>query len=109
MRCRSRPASLSPRPVRIRLPMVWRRGSPCPKLVEMINREVARVVTVSDAAILEAQRLLLSLTHNLAEPAGAAALAALLAERGRMAGKNAAVILSGGNADAANLEELFRS
>ena len=82
---------------------------PVPDAVEMINREAARVVTVSDAAILEAQRLLLSLTHNLAEPAGAAALAALLSERGKMAGKNAAVILSGGNADAANLEELFRS
>ena len=81
---------------------------PVPDAVEIINREAARVVTVSDAAILEAQRLLLSLTHNLAEPAGAAALAALLSERDRMAGKNAAVILSGGNADAANLEELFR-
>ena len=81
---------------------------PVPDAVEMINREVARVVTVSDAAILEAQRLLLGLTHNLAEPAGAAALAALLSERDRMAGKNAAVILSGGNADAANLQELFR-
>ena len=72
----------------------------------MINRQVARVVTVSDAAILEAQRLLLSLTHNLAEPAGAAALAALLSEREKMAGKTVAVILSGGNADAANLRAL---
>ena len=73
----------------------------------MINREVARMVTVCDAAILEAQRLLLSLTHNLAEPAGAAALAALLSEREKMAGKTVAVILSGGNADAANLRQLF--
>ena len=81
---------------------------PDPDAVEMINREVARVVTVSDAAILEAQRLLLSLTHNLAEPAGAAALAALLSEREKMAGKTVAVILSGGNADAANLQQLFR-
>ncbi len=80
---------------------------PVPDAVEMINREVARVVTVSDAAILEAQRLLLSLTHNLAEPAGAAALAALLSERERMAGKTVAVILSGGNADAENLRALF--
>ena len=79
---------------------------PVPDAVEMINREVARVVTVSDAAILEAQRLLLSLTHNLAEPAGAAALAALLSERERMAGKTVAVILSGGNADAENLRAL---
>ena len=80
---------------------------PVPDAVAMINREVARVITVSDAAILEAQRLLLSLTHNLAEPAGAAALAALLSEREKMAGKTVAVILSGGNADAANLQQLF--
>ncbi len=81
---------------------------PVAEAVEVINREVARVVTVSDAAILEAQRLLLRLTHNLAEPAGAAGLAALLHERRQMAGKNAAIILSGGNADAANLQELMR-
>ena len=82
---------------------------PVAEAVEVINREVARVVTVSDAAILQAQRLLLRLTHNLAEPAGAAGLAALLLERRRMAGKNAAIILSGGNADAANLRELMRA
>ena len=80
---------------------------PVPDAVEIINREAARVVTVSDAAILDAQRLLLSLTHNLAEPAGAAALAALLSERKTMTGKSVAVILSGGNADAANLQQLF--
>ena len=81
---------------------------PVAEAVETINREVARVVTVSDSAILEAQRLLLRLTHNLAEPAGAAGLAALLNERRRMAGRNVAIILSGGNADAANLQELMR-
>ena len=81
---------------------------PVPEAVETINREAARVVTVSDLEILEAQRLLLRLTHNLAEPAGAAALAGLLSERQKMAGKTAAVILSGGNADAANLRELMR-
>ena len=62
---------------------------------------------MSHEAILEAQRLLLRFTHNLAEPAGACALAALLRERRRMAGKTAAVILSGGNADAANLRRLI--
>ena len=81
---------------------------PVDAAVDVINRGAARVVTVSDEAILDAQRLLLRLTHNLAEPAGACALAALLKERGRMAGKTAAVILSGGNADAANLRELIR-
>ncbi len=38
-------------------------------------------------------------THNLAEGAGAAALAALMQERETMRGKRVAVILSGGNID----------
>ena len=40
-------------------------------------------------------------THNLAEGAGAAALAGLLQERERMQGKRVAVVLSGGNIDRA--------
>jgi threonine dehydratase len=38
-------------------------------------------------------------THNVAEGAGAAALAGLLQEKERVAGKRVAVILSGGNVD----------
>jgi threonine dehydratase len=38
-------------------------------------------------------------THNLTEGAGAAALAALMQERDRMAGRRVALILSGGNID----------
>lgn len=38
-------------------------------------------------------------THNLAEGAGAAALAALLQEKEKMAGKKVGLILSGGNLD----------
>ncbi len=79
---------------------------PVAEAVDMINANAARVVTVTDAKILDAQRLLLRATHNLAEPAGAAPLAALLAERDRMAGKTVGVIVSGGNADAANLKML---
>lgn len=79
---------------------------PAPEAVAAIVRGAARVATVTDAAILEAQRLLLRTTHNLAEPAGAAALAALLTERRRQAGRNVAVILSGGNADESNLRQL---
>lgn len=81
--------------------------TPAPEAVAAIGRGAARVVTVTDDEILEAQRALLRCTHNLAEPAGAAALAALLAERERMAGRTAAVVVSGGNADAANLRRLF--
>ncbi|MEL6480596.1 MAG: pyridoxal-phosphate dependent enzyme, partial [Pseudomonadota bacterium] len=68
--------------------------------VSIICRGAARVVRVSDDAIAEAIRVLYADTHNLAEGAGAAALAALLAEgpAGRRAGK-AATILCGGNID----------
>ncbi|MEK1943127.1 MAG: threonine dehydratase [Pseudomonas sp.] len=61
----------------------------------------ARVVAVSDEQIAEAMRVYYTDTHNLAEGAGAAALAALIQERGAMAGKNVGVILSGGNIDRA--------
>ena len=55
----------------------------------------------------EAMRVLFSATHNVAEPAGALALAGLLAERSRAAGKRVAVIQTGGNADADLLIQVF--
>jgi threonine dehydratase len=58
-----------------------------------------RIVRVSEDEIAEAIRLLYRATHNLAEGAGAAPLAALVQERDRMAGSKVAVILSGGNID----------
>jgi threonine dehydratase len=67
--------------------------------VATINRSAARIVEVSDAEIMAAMRHYYTDTHNLAEGAGAAALAALVQEREAMAGKTVAVILSGGNVD----------
>ena len=66
---------------------------------EIIARGVERIVAVSEDEIAEAMRLLYRATHNLAEGAGAAALAALVKEREPMKGKRAGVILSGGNID----------
>jgi threonine dehydratase len=57
----------------------------------------ARIVAVTEPEIAAAIRLYLAATHNLAEGAGAAPLAALLAERDRMAGRRVGVILCGGN------------
>jgi threonine dehydratase len=59
------------------------------------------IVTVSEDEIRAAMRHLFTDTHNVAEGAGAAALAGLLQEKERMAGKRIAVILSGGNVDRA--------
>ena len=60
----------------------------------------SRIVAVSDEDVAEAIRLYYRATHNLAEGAGAAGLAALMSERDRMAGKRVGVVLSGGNIDA---------
>jgi threonine dehydratase len=54
---------------------------------------------VSDEEIAQAMRILFSDTHNCAEGAGAAALAALMKERDRLQGRRAAVILTGQNID----------
>ncbi len=80
---------------------------PVAEAVEIINRGAARVVTVSDEAILRAQAMLLRDTHNLAEPAGAAPLAALLSEREVNRGGRVAMIMSGGNADIENVKALI--
>ena len=64
-------------------------------------------VLVEDAAIEDAILLLLEHTHNLAEGAGAAALAAAIALRQRLAGKNVALVLSGGNLSVEQLRRLL--
>jgi threonine dehydratase len=60
----------------------------------------------SDAQIAVAQRLLASHAHTLAEGAGAAALAAVLARPDLFAGQQVAAICSGGNASAAEIVAL---
>lgn len=77
---------------------------PVAEAYEIYAKGAERIVSVSDAKIAEAMRVLYRCTHNVAEGAGAAALAGLLQERGRMAGKAVGVILSGGNIDT----DLFR-
>jgi threonine dehydratase len=74
---------------------------PNAEAVAMINRGAERIVRVSEFEIAEAMRLLYRATHNVAEGAGAAALAALTKERAQMQGKRVGVILSGGNIDMA--------
>jgi threonine dehydratase len=64
-------------------------------------------VEVSDDEIAEAIRIIYSATHNCAEGAGAAALAALVKERERFRGGSAAVILSGHNIDRAWMQAVL--
>jgi len=63
-------------------------------------------VLVSDEALQAATRLMIEKTRNLVEPAGAAALAAVLAAPGRFAGRKAAIVCSGGNISPAQLAGL---
>jgi threonine dehydratase len=65
----------------------------------IIRKGAARIVRVSEDEIATAMRALYEDTHNLAEGAGAASLAALLQERDAMAGKRVGLVLSGGNID----------
>jgi threonine dehydratase len=72
---------------------------PDPDAVEIINKGAARIVAVSEAEIKDAMRAYYTDTHNLAEGAGAAPLAALIKEKEAMRGRKAGVVLSGGNID----------
>ena len=72
---------------------------PNPDALDMMQGNVARVVTVSDREVITAMSQYFTTTHNIAEGAGAAPLAALLKERERNAGAKVGLILTGGNAD----------
>lgn len=72
---------------------------PNPDAVAIINKGADHIVEVSDREIADAIRLTFRATHNVAEGAGAAALAALMQEREAMQGKRVGLILSGGNID----------
>ena len=73
---------------------------PVQAALDVILRGAARIVEVTDAEVEDAIRALFSDTHQIAEGAGAAPLAALLKEGPRHSGKSA-VIMSGGNIDRA--------
>ena len=75
--------------------------------METIYRGAARFVEVSEDAMAEAMRIYFDDTHQIAEGAGAAPLAALLQERQRMANRNVGVILSGGNIERARLLQVL--
>jgi threonine dehydratase len=80
---------------------------PHPDAIAVICRGAARMVEVTEDEIAEAMRVYFDDTHHVAEGAGAAPLAGLLQERGRMAGKRTAVILSGGNIERARFRQVL--
>ena len=65
----------------------------------IIRKGASHIVQVTDDEVAAAIRDLWTDTHNLAEGAGAAALAAACQEKTKLAGKRVGLVLSGGNID----------
>jgi threonine dehydratase len=72
---------------------------PDPDALAIIRKGASRIVQVTDGEVGAAIRAYWTDTHNLAEGAGAAALAAALQEKTKLRGKRVGLILSGGNID----------
>lgn len=72
---------------------------PLQAALDILRKGADRIVSVSEDETADAVRLLFADTHNLAEGAGAAALAALKKDAVHLKGKKAGIILSGGNID----------
>jgi len=72
---------------------------PDPDALAIIRRGASRIMQVTDDEVAAAIRAYWTDTHNLAEGAGAAPLAAALQDKARLSGKRVGLILSGGNID----------
>jgi threonine dehydratase len=72
---------------------------PDAEALAIIRKGASRIVGVSDGEIAAAIRAYWTDTHNLAEGAGAAPLAAALQDKAKLRGKRVGLILSGGNID----------
>lgn len=81
---------------------------PNPQAVALINHGADHIVEVSDDQIRSAMRLIFRATHNVAEGAGAVALAAVLQEREQLQGQRVGAIVSGGNIDAGKFAEILQ-
>lgn len=74
--------------------------TPVPEALDIIRAGIDRLVEVDDDAIEAAMRALFDDTHNVAEGAGAAGLAAILQDRERLQGRPSGFVLTGANVDA---------
>ena len=75
----------------------------------IIQRDVYKIVTVSDEEIMGGMYQLFRTTHNVAEGAGAAAAAAAFKLRREIRGKKVVLILSGGNIDAETFQSVLQN
>lgn len=72
---------------------------PAAQAMEVIWANVARIVEVSDVEIAEAMRIYFQDTHNVAEGAGAAPLAAAIKEQHQIRNRTIGLVLTGANVD----------
>ena len=70
-----------------------------PEARESVVREAEDIVAVTDAQVAEAMRAIFADTHNVAEGAGAAGLAAAMQQRERLQCRSVGFALTGGNVD----------
>jgi threonine dehydratase len=73
--------------------------TPEPAALPILARGLARVVRVTDDEVAAAMKAVFVDTHNVAEGAGAASLAAAMQERGRLRGRTVGLTLCGANVD----------
>jgi threonine dehydratase len=74
---------------------------------DLLTRELDDLVTLSEEELADGVRLALRTTHNLAEGAGAASLAAAVKLRDTLSGQRVVAVMSGGNLDAARLRSII--
>jgi threonine dehydratase len=76
---------------------------------DYLARALDDIVTLSEDELAEGVRMALALTHNLAEGAGAASIAAAKQRAADLKGKTVACVMSGGNIDGATLKRVLAS
>ena len=81
---------------------------PAELTLQIMHQHMDDAVLVSEDEMRHAAAMLLKHTHNLAEGAGAAALAAAFQQRERFKGKKVVAVLSGGNLDLKQLPEILK-
>lgn len=79
------------------------------KTFPIIRERVKEIITVTDAEIIAAMRLVYERLKIVIEPSCPVPFAAVLKQREKFAGKNVGIILSGGNVDLEKLTQIFQS
>src|SRR5262249_5182920 len=75
----------------------------------ILERELDDIVTLTEEELADGVRLAIRTTHNLAEGAGAAPIAAAMKLRGTLSGMRVVCVMTGGNLDRATLARILHT